>query len=166
MPVIGSIVEDGEGVMLVQRIGTETVYGEIMKDINADDEEERKSPLEVKLSNLAEAISRVGYLGATFIFLSFLFKQFVMDQGYSWERTVAYVFNWKIALHDTVTALILAIIIIVVAVPEVLLPAPRLPCFLASCIYCRVSWCAYVSLVGFADDDCHRAVAEHAQATG
>lgn len=113
----GSIVEDGEGVMLIDSIGTETVYGKIMKDIN-ENEEERQSPLELKLSNLADSISTLGYIGASFIFLSFLFKQFVMDQGYSLERTWAYLLKLDVALHDSVTALILAIIIIVVAVPE------------------------------------------------
>ncbi len=41
-----------------------------------------------------------------------------MDQGYDWARTLAYIRNWEVALNDTVTALILAIIVIVVAVPE------------------------------------------------
>jgi len=60
----------------------------------------------------------LGYVGATFIFLSFLFKQFIMDQGYNLENTMNYLKQWHLALHDTVTALILSIIIIVVAVPE------------------------------------------------
>lgn len=41
-----------------------------------------------------------------------------MDQGYSLSNTWEYLQHWQVALHDTVTALILAIIIIVVAVPE------------------------------------------------
>jgi calcium-translocating P-type ATPase len=60
----------------------------------------------------------LGYIGAVFIGLSFLFKQFVMDQNYEWARIVAYMSNWQLALKDGVTALILGIIIIVVAVPE------------------------------------------------
>jgi magnesium-transporting ATPase (P-type) len=40
------------------------------------------------------------------------------SQGYSLANTWAYLQHWQVALHDTVTALILAIIIIVVAVPE------------------------------------------------
>eukprot|EP01128_Nolandella_sp_AFSM9_P007328 TRINITY_DN3987_c0_g1_i1.p1 TRINITY_DN3987_c0_g1~~TRINITY_DN3987_c0_g1_i1.p1 ORF type:complete len:942 (-),score=263.04 TRINITY_DN3987_c0_g1_i1:145-2970(-) len=112
----GSLIEDGEGVMLVEAIGAQTVYGSILADINED--EERQSPLEVKLSNLADGISFIGYVGASFIFLSFLFKQFVMDQGYSYSNTIEYVMNWQVALQDSITALILSIIIIVVAVPE------------------------------------------------
>jgi P-type E1-E2 ATPase len=41
-----------------------------------------------------------------------------MDQNYDWAKIVAYVSNWQLALKDGVTALILGIIIIVVAVPE------------------------------------------------
>jgi len=72
----------------------------------------------VKLERLADGISNLGYIGAVFIATSFLFKQFVMDQGYDWPKIVAYVTNWQLALKDGVTALILGIIIIVVAVPE------------------------------------------------
>jgi Ca2+-transporting ATPase len=72
----------------------------------------------VKLSNLADGISTIGYVGATFIAVSFLFKQFVMDNHYQWAQIVAYASNWQLALKDVVTSLMLAIIIIVVAVPE------------------------------------------------
>lgn len=41
-----------------------------------------------------------------------------MDNGYSLSAALAYIQDWKIALHDVVTSIILAIIIIVVAVPE------------------------------------------------
>jgi len=112
----GSVVEQGEGVMLVKTIGKETQYGKIIEDIEKT--EERDSPLKVKLEALAETISTIGYIGATGIFISFLFKQFIMDQGFSLASTLTYVQSWEVALQDTVNALILAIIIIVVAVPE------------------------------------------------
>uniref|UniRef100_A0A6B2KX22 Calcium-transporting ATPase n=1 Tax=Arcella intermedia TaxID=1963864 RepID=A0A6B2KX22_9EUKA len=112
----GSLVEEGDGVMLVSHVGTETLFGRLIKEL--DEAEDRASPLEVKLKNLAEGISNLGYMGATFIFFSFLFKQFVMDQGYSYDNIWLHLNNWQLALHDTVTALILSIIIIVVAVPE------------------------------------------------
>jgi hypothetical protein len=38
--------------------------------------DERDSPLQFKLSNLAEQISKIGYIGAVSIALSFLFKQY------------------------------------------------------------------------------------------
>ncbi len=59
-----------------------------------------------------------GYVAATLIFFSFLFKQIIMDNQYDMERIKAYVFNWQVALKDVVTSIILSIIVIVVAVPE------------------------------------------------
>jgi len=114
----GSVVDDGEGVLLVDTVGIKTFYGKLHESMR--DGEERESPLKVKLSELADNISTFGYIGASSIAISFLFKQFVMDQGYSLERLLTYVSfsNWQVALHDVVTAVILAVIVIVVAVPE------------------------------------------------
>ena len=112
----GTIVDDGEGVLKVCKVGTKTYYGKIHKELNEDND--RKSPLQIKLSNLADLISKLGYIGAFFIALSFLFKQFVMDQGYSLSTTLQHISNWQLALQDIVNSVILAIIIIVVAVPE------------------------------------------------
>jgi Ca2+-transporting ATPase len=112
----GSVIDDGEGVLVVDAVGLQTHYGKLFEELGKD--EERESPLQVKLSNLADGISTIGYIGAAFIFFSFLFKQLVMDQGYSLQATLAYVQKWQLALKDVTTSLILAIIIIVVAVPE------------------------------------------------
>src|SRR5687768_11783200 len=102
----GSVIEDGEGVMKVTSVGVETFYGKLAEEFSAI--EDRKSPLQVKLSNLADAISTLGYIGASLIAVSFLFKQFVMDQGYSAERFFEYVSQWHLALKDVVNSLILA----------------------------------------------------------
>ncbi len=112
----GTVVDDGEAVMRVCAVGQSTYYGKMQKDLFEKDE--RLSPLQVKLTALADGISMLGYVGATFIALSFLFKQFVMDNGFSLPRILEYLSHWEVALHDVVTAVILAIIIIVVAVPE------------------------------------------------
>jgi calcium-translocating P-type ATPase len=112
----GSVIDDGEGVLLVDAVGLQTHYGKLFEELGKD--EDRESPLQVKLSNLADGISMIGYVGATLIAVSFLFKQFVMDNHYQWASIVAYASNWQLALKDVVTSLMLAIIIIVVAVPE------------------------------------------------
>jgi Ca2+-transporting ATPase len=69
---------------------------------------------------LADGVARFGYIGATAIAISFLFKQFVIDNKYNWDAIISYVSlaNWQAAFHDVVTSVILAIIVIVVAVPE------------------------------------------------
>jgi hypothetical protein len=69
---------------------------------------------------LADGIATFGYIGAVLIAISFLFKQFVIDQNYSLTNLMNYLSHWQLALKDLVTSVILAIIVIVVAVPEVL----------------------------------------------
>jgi magnesium-transporting ATPase (P-type) len=43
----GSVVEEGEGVMIAEAIGKNTLYGQLAAEYNEKDE--RKSPLQVKL---------------------------------------------------------------------------------------------------------------------
>jgi calcium-translocating P-type ATPase len=112
----GSVVDEGEAVMEILAVGNRTQFGRLFEELA--ESEDRESPLQHKLSVLAEQISTLGYIGAGFIAVSFLFKQFVMDNRYDWPTIVAYVSNWQLAVKDVVTSLILAIIIIVVAVPE------------------------------------------------
>jgi calcium-translocating P-type ATPase len=112
----GTLVCNGEGVLKVKAVGENTFYGKIHMSLNQT--EERDSPLQVKLSALADGISLLGYCGAVFIAISFLFKQFVMDNHYDLDEIVHYISHWHTALHDVVTAVILAIIVVVVAVPE------------------------------------------------
>lgn len=112
----GSTVEEGEGILRVEKVGKSTVIGTLAEELSLKDD--RPSPLQHKLSVLADQISTFGYCGATFIAISFLFKQFVMDPGYDLPATLEYLSNWQIAFKDVVTALILGIIVIVVAVPE------------------------------------------------
>jgi len=112
----GALVEEGKAVLRVNSVGVETVYGRLYEEMS--DPEERQSPLQFKLKKLADQISMYGYVGATFIALAFLFKQFVMDQGYTIDGIVNYAQEWPLVIQDVVNSLILAIIFVVVAVPE------------------------------------------------
>jgi len=111
----GTIVEDGEAVMSVLKVGDRTQLGRLSEGLQADN---RQGPLRVKLARLADDIARFGYIGATFIGAAFMFKSIYLDNGGDAAAMLAYVSNWQLLLLDIVTALILAVIIIVVAVPE------------------------------------------------
>ncbi len=111
----GSVVCLGEGVMLVDVVGDNSVFGNIASEMQV---EERESPLTVKLGDLGSKISKFGYLGSLAIAFSFLFKKIVLDNGFDINLIMGYFSNWQTPLNDFVTAIILAIIIIVVAVPE------------------------------------------------
>jgi len=109
-----ALIEDGEAVMKVTAVGDKTRYGETMKEIISA--EDRLSPLQEKLTHLGKQIAMFGYIGATFIFIAFMINHIFLqtDGGLS-----AYLANdmGDIIAH-LVTAAILAIIVIVVAVPE------------------------------------------------
>ncbi|MBF0202263.1 MAG: calcium-translocating P-type ATPase, PMCA-type [Desulfamplus sp.] len=108
----GTIVEDGEAILEVESVGDKTHFGKLAADLTV---EERPGPLRVKLANLADGIAKFGYIGATFIALSFMFKVIYLDHAGSLGL---YFSNFGQVITDIVTALILAVIIIVVAVPE------------------------------------------------
>ncbi len=111
----GFVVTDGEAVMTVDKVGEKSLYGRTVKEIES---EERKTPLQIKLSALGDGISKFGYIGGTFIALAFLFKKVFMDNHFAINEISQYISQWQVFLHDAVTAVILAVIIIVVAVPE------------------------------------------------
>ena len=77
----GSVVDDGEGVMLVQVIGKKTLFGQLFNELNIKDD--RKSPLQTKLTDLADNISTWAYYASIFIALAYLFKKLIIDNGYS-----------------------------------------------------------------------------------
>lgn len=108
-----SLIDDGEAVMKVTAVGDHTEYGKTMKELVSA--EDRLSPLQEKLSVLGGQISMFGYIGASFIALAFMYKNAFMDA----ESFAAYMaLGAGPIIADVVTALVLAIIIIVVAVPE------------------------------------------------
>ncbi len=108
-----ALVEDGEAVMKVLQIGDKTNYGATLKELTSA--ETRPSPLQEKLAYLGQQISRFGYIGALMIAFSFMFNHIFLEAG-GWEIYFSKP-SGEIIYH-LVTAIILSIIIIVVAVPE------------------------------------------------
>jgi Ca2+-transporting ATPase len=107
----GSVVVSGEGVLEVTTVGDRSVYGKIAQDIQGED---RASPLKVKLGKLAKAISIFGYVGGVSIAIAYMFDKIFIESGFS-----NYLSNgWVSPINDIVNALILAVIVIVMAVPE------------------------------------------------
>lgn len=107
----GATVLDGEGYMIVQKVGLATMMGKMAKDM---EDKEPDSPLKVKLNKLAGQISVFGYVGAIVIALAY-FIHFVMLAG----GLSAYLATGGLAiLGDVMNAIAIAITIIVCAVPE------------------------------------------------
>ena len=111
----GTTVLSGEGVAVITSVGDNTVYGSLAQEMKADD---RPSPLKLKLSNLADFISKAGYLFAGLIFASYMINKIFIHNNFDMALISAYFTDLGTLANDIVTAIILAVIIIVVAVPE------------------------------------------------
>ena len=107
----GSVVVEGEGVMQAVKIGDHTIYGQLTKELAT---EERDSPLKVKLTDLAKKISRFGYAGGVLIAVALIFEAAIKYQG----GFANYFSNFPLLINDLMQAVILAVVIIVMAVPE------------------------------------------------
>jgi len=112
----GSIIDDGEAVVEIVAVGQNSHYGKLAKELSLKDE--RLSPLQVKLKELATFISYFGYVGAGLIAFSFLFNQLVMDNSFEMLLILEDVQNFPLMLQHILEAIVLAIIIVVAAVPE------------------------------------------------
>jgi len=110
------VIDEGEGVMKVDKVGDHTFYGQLAKELSHG--EERLSPLQVKLANLAKMISRFGYIAASLIAIAFMFNRIFLVHGFDPTELHIYFSDWLIVANDFLNAIILAIIIVVAAVPE------------------------------------------------
>jgi Ca2+-transporting ATPase len=133
----GTQVVDGVGHLLVTEVGDETYLGQIARRLSADDGDEEElaegapeteekrvkrkltiskelTPLQLKLTNLAELISRVGYIAAVLIFLAQLGRGIWVGEVFipTSGREALNVFSELLGYFVTM------VIIIVVAVPE------------------------------------------------
>ncbi len=107
----GAVLFDGEGVLDVQKVGLSTMMGKMAEEMQDD---EPDSPLKVKLSKLANQISKFGYIGAIVIALLYM-ASFILAAG-SLDAYLS--LGVPQIIKDVVEAVSLAVVIIVCAVPE------------------------------------------------
>ena len=111
----GSVITEGNGVMSVGRVGESTFYGMIAKDVQS---ETRESPLKLRLSRLAEDISKIGYVVAALVGICYLFNSIVVDNGFSAQKIAAFICDFPRFISVLTHTLTLMITVIVVAAPE------------------------------------------------
>ncbi len=111
----GSVIYDGEGFMEVTKVGDETIYGHLAKEIQ---EEEPMSPLKLRLQGLAKTISKIGYVGAFLVTCSYLFSVIVLDNHFDGPSILKTIGDIHLMADYLIYALTLSVTIIVVAVPE------------------------------------------------
>ena len=111
----GTVVYSGEGEMLVTKVGNNTFYGKLAEELK---EKQPESPLKIRLRKLATIISRVGYLGAVLVSISYLFSVIFISNGFNMTKVIDTVTNFPVMFGHVLYALTLSVTIIVVAVPE------------------------------------------------
>jgi len=111
----GTVVYSKEAYMLVQKVGDETFYGHMAKELQ---EKTPDSPLKIRLRELAGIISKIGYFGAILVSVSYLFSQIVVKNNFQMDLILETIRNFPLFFGYILYALTLSVTIIVVAVPE------------------------------------------------
>ena len=111
----GTVVYSNQCIMKVTEVGDKTFYGNIAKELQ---EKEPMSPLKLRLLNLAKIISKIGYVGAILVSLSYLFSVIVLANNFDATQILETVTNPGLMSGHILYALTLSVTVIIVAVPE------------------------------------------------
>ena len=111
----GTVIYGKKAMIRVTKVGDETFYGSIAKELQ---EETQESPLKIRLRDLAKIISKIGYIGAILVSVSYLFSVIVIKNNFNLELIKSTITNFPLITGHILYALTLSVTIIVVAVPE------------------------------------------------
>jgi calcium-translocating P-type ATPase len=111
----GCVILSGSGEMLVTRVGDSTFLGHISEEVQTDT---RESPLKLRLTRLAEQISRLGYVAAALVAVVFLLGVFLLDSEFEGAVILQKLTDRRYVLDQLFHALMLGLTVLVVAVPE------------------------------------------------
>lgn len=111
----GTIITEGKALTQITAVGNETTYGKIAQELQIETEE---SPLKKRLRNLAETISKIGYIGATLVGISYLFNVIVIHNNFEYTKIIETITNIHQISGYILHALTLCVTVIIVTVPE------------------------------------------------
>lgn len=109
----GTTVVDGHGTMRVEAVGDATEIGKVARQSTEQNTE--PTPLNIQLTKLANLIGKIGFSVAGLAFLIFFVKDVVLVYDFSSFHTFR---DWLPALQVTLQYFMMAVTLIVVAVPE------------------------------------------------
>ena len=109
----GTTVTDGHGTMKVDRVGDATEIGKVARQ--STEQSDEKTPLNIQLEKLANLIGKVGFTIAILTFVIFtgkdLYAYFTANTVETWEQ-------WLQVAQIVLKYFMMAVTLIVVAVPE------------------------------------------------
>ena len=109
----GTTVTDGHGTMRVDRVGDATEIGKVARQ--STEQSDEKTPLNIQLEKLANLIGKVGFTIAILTFVIFtgkdLYAYFTANTVETWEQ-------WLQVAQIVLKYFMMAVTLIVVAVPE------------------------------------------------
>ncbi len=111
----GTVVYNGEAHMCVTAVGDKTIYGRIAQELQ---EKQPDSPMKIRLRELAQIISKIGYVCAGLVAFSYLFSVIVIHNNFDFDLIKQTVTNFGLMSGYILYALTLMVTVIVVAVPE------------------------------------------------
>ncbi|MCI9434462.1 MAG: calcium-translocating P-type ATPase, PMCA-type [Bacilli bacterium] len=111
----GTVVYNGEAIMLTTSVGDKTFYGSIAKELQ---ERQPESPMKIRLRHLAKIISKIGYICAFLVAFSYLFSVIVIHNNFNLGAIKHTITNFPLMSGYILYALTLMVTVIVVAVPE------------------------------------------------
>ena len=111
----GCPVLSGDAEIEIFAVGDASFLGEISKEVQLDT---RDSPLKLRLSKLAKQISTLGYIAAVLVAVATLFNTFVIDSGFRGEVIMMKLRDTPYLLSHLLSAFMLALTVLVMAVPE------------------------------------------------
>ena len=109
----GTTVVDGHGVMQVDCVGDATEIGQVARQ--STEQSTEQTPLNIQLTRLANLIGKNGFTVAGLAFAIFFIKDVVLHYDFSSFHTFQ---DWMPALQATLRYFMMAVTLIVVAVPE------------------------------------------------
>lgn len=109
----GTTVVDGHGTMRVEAVGDATEIGKVARQSTEQNTE--PTPLNIQLTKLANLIGKIGFSVAGLAFLIFFVKDVVLVYDFSSFHTFR---DWLPALQAILQYFMMAVTLIVVAVPE------------------------------------------------
>ena len=109
----GTLVVDGHAGYILDKVGDATEIGKVARQ--STEESVEPTPLNLQLERLAKLIGNVGFTVAALAFGVFFVKDVLLHYDFSNFHTFG---DWMPALQDTLQYFMMAVTLIVVAVPE------------------------------------------------